>query len=31
MLDTGMGERNSADLGFLNVEEGARISQLIRI
>ena len=28
MLDTGIGERNSAGLGFLNVEEGARISRL---
>jgi len=31
MLDTGIGERNSAGLGFLNVEEGARISRLVRI
>ena len=27
-LDTGIGERNSAGLGFLNVEEGAKIARL---
>lgn len=27
-LDTGIGERNSAGLGFLNVEEGARTARL---
>ena len=29
-LDTGIGERNSAGLGFLNVEEGAKIARLQR-
>ncbi len=29
-LDTGFGERNSSGLGFLNVEEGARIARLQR-
>jgi hypothetical protein len=30
-LDTGIGERNSAGLGFLNVEEGARTVQLLML
>jgi len=29
-LDTGIGERNSAGLGFLNVEEGAKVARLQR-
>ena len=29
-LDTGIGERNSAGLGFLNVEEGAKTLRLER-
>lgn len=31
ILDTGIGERNSAGLGFLNVEEGARTICLARV
>lgn len=31
IFDSGMGERNSMGLGFLNVEEGAKISYLERI
>jgi CRISPR/Cas system endoribonuclease Cas6 (RAMP superfamily) len=31
ILDTGIGERNSVGLGFLNVEEGARTIRLTRV
>jgi CRISPR-associated endoribonuclease Cas6 len=31
ILDTGIGERNSVGLGFLNVEEGARTTRLARV
>ena len=31
ILDTGIGERNSAGLGFLNIEEGARTICLARV
>jgi CRISPR-associated endoribonuclease Cas6 len=31
ILDTGIGERNSAGLGFLNVEDGVKMLRLDRI